>query len=707
MESLKKCPVCGTLNSLSSKKCKCGYDFVKENEKSDKNQASQIDISQQISSYMEQEKARSKKLNIIKSICFIAIAVAIICSNIYIINQLYNQLHITKYNLNTSIEKINTLSKELSDLENEIKTVKSSIQNSYQNNTTSETNLTNTSTSLNEQNEAARKRLDEIYGLKSWEERKQAAENNSSSDWREREAEKKQQVHNDMRAIGLVPLEERKQIAQAAGIISNHEQSTTSINNNTLQTTYQDETTYNTYNDIEINMFGLLPLIIPIVVIISIILFYAIKGKYIEEHLKPKNIFKFIKAELGISPFVIISIGIILQFIYYTYIGEYIDSECYRVSSYIAILLIIFNILFTWALPICIALYIKYKIVKHPLKTMPAIVTSVIIFFIHIIFAVIIFPDGSHGSIQLVAFYVFRVLHKNNKSYIETISNYLQCPVCGFNNPADAFFCRCGYSFHTTPQAPKELNIRMFDKENGFFNKTETSDKVPTEYKNFIEPDGFLYAVGERQGDSIKYRFVEKKDWLNIINQNNSKPSETGHSPVYNDFEKTYNNIIKEISNLYKQDKKVFSKETLLSYKFEICTFMYFLTDFIMFKTNPSAREEICLKLSADIKNNICCQVEDFKHFFDMRIDLYGSIIRGEFEPANSLMLGNNSNDDTFMQLFRLLGDCIISSHYGYIPENDIVSSLRVVDFVDIVFLNQILMMVNKQTEKYCKKIYI
>lgn len=286
-------------------------------------------------------------------------------------------------------------------------------------------------------------------------------------------------------------------------------------------------------------------------------------------------------------------------------------------------------------------------------------------------------------------------------------SDYLQCPVCGFNNPADAFFCRCGYSFHTTPQAPKELNIRMFDKENGFFNKTETSDKVPTEYKNFIEPDGFLYAVGERQGDSIKYRFVEKKDWLNIINQNNSKPSETSHSPVYNDFEQTYNNIIKEISNLYKQDKKVFSKETLLSYKFEICTFMYFLTDFIMFKTNPSAREEICLKLSADIKNNICYQVEDFKHFFDMRIDLYGSIIRGEFEPANSLMLGNNSNDDTFMQLFRLLGDCIISSHYGYIPENDVISSLRVVDFVDIVFLNQILMMVNKQTEKYCKKIYI
>lgn len=285
--------------------------------------------------------------------------------------------------------------------------------------------------------------------------------------------------------------------------------------------------------------------------------------------------------------------------------------------------------------------------------------------------------------------------------------DYLQCPVCGFNNPADAFFCRCGYSFHTTLQAPKELNIRMFDKENGFFNKTETSDKVPKEYKNFIEPDGFLYAVGERQGNSIKYRFVEKKDWLNIINQNNSKPSETGHSPVYNDFEQTYNNIIKEISNLYKQDKKVFSKETLLSYKFEICTFMYFLTDFIMFKTNPSAREEICLKLSADIKNNICYQVEDFKHFFDMRIDLYGSIIRGEFEPANSLMLGNNSNDDTFMQLFRLLGDCIISSHYGYIPENDVISSLRVVDFVDIVFLNQILMMVNKQTEKYCKKIYI
>lgn len=131
MESLKKCPVCGTLNSLSSKKCKCGYDFVKENEKSDKNQTSQIDISQQISLYMEQEKARSKKLNIIKLICSIAIAVAIICSNIYIINQLYDQLHITKYNLNTSIEKINTLSKELSDLENEIKTIKGSSQNSY------------------------------------------------------------------------------------------------------------------------------------------------------------------------------------------------------------------------------------------------------------------------------------------------------------------------------------------------------------------------------------------------------------------------------------------------------------------------------------------------------------------------------------------------------------------------------------------------
>ena len=512
---------------------------------------------------------------------------------------------------------------------------------------------------LDERLEQSDKRLDERYGLTSWEERKQAA--------------------------------------QAA-------------ENNTLQTVSYAETSYNNADNEKPSVIAaFLPMIVLLTLIVLVSKFLKHKEKSVHYTQKPKNFFEFLKNELGVSAFVIVGIGAIFQLISYTCIGFYVDSKYYIYPLHIALLMIAFNIFFTWGIPICISLFIRHKIAKHPLRVVPSVVITAIMWFTHLLIAEIIFPDSSHGALVLVAFYVFRILNRNAREYITPISdaakNSVQCPVCGLISPADTFFCECGYSFNQTPKIPQKVNMRIFDKENGFFDKTETSDKLPSEYKNLIDKDGFLYAVGERQGNSIKYRFVAKKDWLNLINQHNSKQSENSHSPVYNDFEQAYNNIIKEISNLYKQDKKVFSKEILLAYKFEICTFMYFLTDFIMFKTNPSAREEICLKLSADIKNNICYQIEDFNHFFDMRIDLYGSIIRGDFEPANSLMLGNNLNDDTFMQLFCLLGDCIISSHYGYIPENDVISSLRIVDIFDIVFLTQIVTMVNKQTGKYCKQI--
>ena len=330
---------------------------------------------------------------------------------------------------------------------------------------------------LNERQEQAQQRLDERYGLTSWGERKQAA--------------------------------------QAA-------------ENNTLQTVSYAETSYNNADNEKPSVIAaFLPFIIVSVSLVLFFRFFYREKESAHYTQKPKNFFEFLKNELGVSAFVIVGIGAVFQLIYYTCIGFYVDSKYYIYPLHIALLMIAFNIFFTWGMPVCISLFIRHKIAKHPLRVVPSVVITAIMWFTHLLIAEMIFPDSSHGVLGIVAFYVFRILNRNAREYVaplsDSVKNSVQCPVCGLISPADTFFCECGYSFNQMPKAPQKVNMRIFDKENGFFDKAETSDKLPSGYKKLINEDGFLYAVGEYQGNSIKYRFVAKKDWLNLINQHNSK----------------------------------------------------------------------------------------------------------------------------------------------------------------------------------------
>ena len=76
---------------------------------------------------------------------------------------------------------------------------------------------------------------------------------------------------------------------------------------------------------------------------------------------------------------------------------------------------------------------------------------------------------------------------------------------------------------NVTPQSPQMVNIRIFDKENGFFDKTENENKLPPTYKQYLDENGILYAVIEHLDGKIKINLVSKDDWRNIVQQYNLK----------------------------------------------------------------------------------------------------------------------------------------------------------------------------------------
>lgn len=147
----------------------------------------------------------------------------------------------------------------------------------------------------------------------------------------------------------------------------------------------------------------------------------------------------------------------------------------------------------------------------------------------------------------------------------------------------------------------------------------------------------------------------------------------------------TVDDIMGKVVDLYTGDEVLADRATegkLLDISMESMMFLAHLLDLQLFRKRPDIRESIMRSIYNVFSG--AYDVEDASSIIDDRMDRYGMIARGVWQPAAYWWFGKEMKQHPLVQSLALFGDYITYYRiYGNIPTGDDIEPVILVDALD------------------------